>query len=131
MFKIKKIKIMKSENENDKIIELKNLFEEQRIACAKDMYHSYKSRDENLQALASTIKKYRSKIEEAVNADFGYHPRQLVTLCEIMPPIERVRYALANLKSWMKLKRYLSGIVKYGLSKAYVSIAQRLQYKNY
>lgn len=96
---------MKSENENEKIIELKNLFEEQKKAFMKDMYPSYKSRVERLQVLESMIKKFRSKIEEPLNADFGSHPKQLVTLCEIKPPIERVRYALANLKSWMKPKR--------------------------
>ncbi len=62
---------MKLEIENDNIIELKSLFQEQKKAFEKDMYPSYKSRVEKLQALKSMIKKYRSKIEEALNADCG------------------------------------------------------------
>lgn len=111
---------MNSETDNDKIIELKGLFEEQKKAFEKNMYPSYKSRVEKLKALASMIKKFRRKIEEALNSDFESHPKQLVTLCEVMPPIERINYALANLKSWMKPKRYPSNILKYGLSKVYV-----------
>jgi coniferyl-aldehyde dehydrogenase len=100
--------------------ELKTLFKAQKSAFTKNIYPSYAQRIKSLQALEAMIKKYRRKIEQALNADFGTHPPQLTTLCELIGPVERSRFARANLKKWMRPQRRGANRLLFGLSKTYV-----------
>jgi coniferyl-aldehyde dehydrogenase len=100
--------------------ELKTLFKAQKSAFTKNIYPSYAQRIKSLQALETMIKKYRQKIEQALNADFGTHPTQLTTLCELIGPVERSRFARANLKKWMRPQRRGANRLLFGLSKTYV-----------
>lgn len=100
--------------------ELSALFNAQKAAFLKNMYPSYEERIASLSAVEAMVKKYRKKIEEALNADFATHPTQLTAICELMGPIERARFARKNLKKWMKPQRRATKPLLYGLSKAYV-----------
>jgi coniferyl-aldehyde dehydrogenase len=100
--------------------ELKTLFRAQKSAFTKNIYPSYEQRIKSLQALEEMIKKYRKKAEQALSADFGTHPPQLTTVCELMGPVERSRFARANLKKWLRPQRRTANRLIFGLSKTYV-----------
>lgn len=100
--------------------ELAALFRAQKAAFLANPYPSYAQRLDALKALEAMVKKHRRRIEEALAADFVTHPRPLTAICELMGPIERARFARANLKKWMKPQPRPASKLLYGFSKAYV-----------
>jgi coniferyl-aldehyde dehydrogenase len=100
--------------------ELVAAFDAQREAFRKNPYPPYGERIETLKALEGMLKKYRSGAEEALASDFRTHPPQLTGICELMGPIERARFARANLKAWMRPQARRASAALYGLSKTYV-----------
>ncbi|MFL6651350.1 MAG: coniferyl aldehyde dehydrogenase [Sulfurifustaceae bacterium] len=100
--------------------ELTSLFKAQKAAFLANIYPSYGERIEALNALEAMVKRYRKKIEDALQADFVTHPPQLTAVCEIMGPIERARFARKHLKRWLKPQPRAVNRLLYGFSKTYV-----------
>jgi coniferyl-aldehyde dehydrogenase len=100
--------------------ELVAAFAAQREAFRKDPYPPYAERVEALRALEAMLKRYRRNIEEALAADFRTHPPQLTGVCELLGPIERARFARANLRAWMRPQARRASRALYGLSRTYV-----------
>ncbi len=100
--------------------DLAERFEAQRQAFRRNPYPAHHERVAALEALEAMLKRYRPRIEQALAEDFRAHPPQLTAICEILGPVERARFARANLKRWMRPQPRRVNRMVYGFSRAYV-----------
>ncbi|WP_313806543.1 aldehyde dehydrogenase family protein [Sphingobium sp.] len=99
---------------------LRNLFDDQKRAFAKNPTPSLDQRAERLDAIGGAILRNRKRIHEALRADFSAHPTELADFTEIMSVVSRMQYAKSMLAEWsMADARPLNSFL-YGQSKAYV-----------
>ena len=83
------------------ISELHGIVGRQRHAFLTEPPPSLQERQALLGALAGMLISHRSQIEEAMNSDFGVHPRLAADLIEILGPAGRAGYATEQLETWM------------------------------
>lgn len=81
---------------------LERVFKLQKAAFANDMFPSAEARIGRMSRIVPMLYKYRSKIHEALAADFGSHPREATDITEILSMVERVQFNCANVHQWMK-----------------------------
>jgi len=81
---------------------LDRIFSLQKAAFGQDMFPSAETRIGRMARIAPMMYKYRSKIHEALAADFGSHPSEAADLTEILAMFERVQFNCAHVQEWMK-----------------------------
>ncbi len=93
--------VMESEDQRA-IGELRAAFEAQKRAFAGDRHPSLAERRRRLELISSMMLKNAERIHEALNADFGVHPKAATEALEVQAVTARVDYALAHLEEWMR-----------------------------
>src|SRR5690349_1855169 len=83
------------------ITELQEAVVRQRGAFIADPFPSLEERHALLVSLAGMLLSNRSHIQEAMNSDFGSHPRLAADLIEVLGPAGRAGYAAEQLASWI------------------------------
>jgi len=82
-----------------------DLLEKQRRAYVQDGPPSLEQRRADLKALRSVVIRYRSRIEQAVDADFGGRSPNETALLDIVGVVQAIDYLDRNLKRFMKPER--------------------------
>jgi coniferyl-aldehyde dehydrogenase len=81
---------------------MRSLFEAQREAFRREPYPPLEVRRERLQKLLGALQERRHDLASAISEDFGHRSRHESLLVEVLLSANAIRYALKNLKSWMK-----------------------------
>ncbi len=102
------------------IQELDRVFEVQKQAFLQNPIPSAQERIALMERVQPMLRKYRSKMLEALNADFGGHSTQQADLIEILGMFERAKFNIANVKKWMQPIAKEVNPITYGSSKAYI-----------
>ncbi|HDZ57277.1 MAG TPA: aldehyde dehydrogenase family protein [Pseudomonas xinjiangensis] len=102
------------------IMQLHSLFSVQRQAFFDNPFPSLEQRLALLKALANMMLAHRSRIQEALAADFGSHPPQFADLVECLGVAGRAHFVADNLAQWMKAQPRAADPAVYGSAKAYV-----------
>jgi coniferyl-aldehyde dehydrogenase len=102
------------------IQELHRVFEVQKQAFILNPNPSTNERIELMKRVEGMLRKYRSEMMEALNADFGGHSTQQADLIEILGMFERAKFNIANVKKWMQPVVKEVNSITYGSSKAYI-----------
>ncbi len=84
---------------------ISDVFTRMRAAVGRDGFPDYKKRRERLDRLLDLTLTYRTRLIEAVSADFGHRSKHETQLAEIFPAVANLRHARRKLKGWMKPKR--------------------------
>ncbi len=84
------------------ITDLHRAFAAQQRAFAADRHPSLDERRNRLGALISMMATNRTRISDAMNADFGAHPAPASDLIEVLGVLGRAQYVLAHLEDWMR-----------------------------
>jgi len=104
---------------------LERVFRLQKAAFAQDMFPSAEARIERMARVAPMMYRYRSKIHEALAADFGSHPGLAADLTEITAMFERVQFNCAHIQEWMKpIAKHVDAATQ-GESVAYVQYSPK------
>src|SRR5436190_18539437 len=102
------------------IAELEETVARQRAAFLADPFPSLEERQQLLGALAGMLMSHRTQIEEALDSDFGVHPRLAADLIEVLGPAGRAAYAAEHLGEWMAREQRHSEPAMFGSGRAYV-----------
>lgn len=102
------------------IQELDTRIASQKAAFLRNPYPSAQERQAHLSALAGMMLSYRPRIIEALNADFGTHPRAAGELIEILGVAGRAAFAAENVPQWMKPEARATDPGLFGTGRAYV-----------
>jgi coniferyl-aldehyde dehydrogenase len=78
------------------------LFSKQQKAFENHRFSSAKQRKRHLEQLASALIKYRSRLADAVDADFDGRSSDETMLAEIFPSLDGIRYAVSHVDRWMR-----------------------------
>ena len=102
------------------IIELEQIVARQRTAFTLDRFPSLGERRQLLAALAGMLVANRSRIEEALSADFGAHPSLAADMIEVLGPAGRAAFVAEQLEAWMVPESRASDPALYGSGRAFV-----------
>lgn len=83
------------------VARLQDAFAAQRAAYARRPVPTADQRRDHLRALIATMVAYRSRIHDALQVDYGSHPKVTSDLVEVAAPISRAEMAIASLDAWM------------------------------
>jgi len=111
---------MNSKSDHLAMQELDSRLASQKAAFLRNPYPSAEERREHLSALAGMMLGYRTRIIEALNADFGTHPRSAGELIEVLGVAGRAALAAENVQHWMKPEARATDPGLFGTGKAYV-----------
>ncbi|MCO7227106.1 coniferyl aldehyde dehydrogenase [Pleionea sp. CnH1-48] len=92
-------------------IVMKEAFEQQRQAFLAHPYPSLKERKQMLLALKKSLLKHQDRLVKSLAADFSHRSEDDTLLADFMPSIMGIKYALSNLKRWMKPEKRHVGIL--------------------
>jgi acyl-CoA reductase-like NAD-dependent aldehyde dehydrogenase len=84
---------------------MREAFERQRAAFARDAHPARETRDRRLATLARLLQENVDAIAEAIDQDFGHRSRDETRLLEIFPSLESIRHARRHLGIWMRAER--------------------------
>lgn len=87
--------------DNTPVPELRRLFEVQRLASRSQPAPTLAERQERLGTLAALVVGNRQRIQDAMRADFGVHPRALTDLTEVLGVAGQAQYTINKLEGWM------------------------------
>lgn len=104
---------------------LDRIFQLQKAAFAQDMFPSAEARIDRMARIVPMFYKYRSKIHEALAADFGSHSREAADLTEILSMVKRVEYNSAHVREWMSPVPKEVDAVTQGASRAWVQYSPK------
>ncbi len=91
------------DNKNDTaILAMKAAFQEQKKAFNRNPNPGVEEREERIGRLIDMLVSNKDKISDAINSDFGFHPKPASDLIEVMGVLGRAEYTLANLREYMK-----------------------------
>ena len=108
-------------NSDDQAIEqVQARIASQRAAFLRNPYPSAAERRERLGALAGMMLRYRPRILEALNADFGVHPQAAGELIEVLGVAGRAAFAAEQVQQWMQPEPRPTDPGLFGSGKAYV-----------
>lgn len=79
-------------------------------AYEADPFPSWGQRHAWLKSLSQAIYDNKTRIADAISADFGYRSPNDTLLAEVFPVLEGIRHALKHGKSWMKTRKAHTGI---------------------
>lgn len=102
------------------IVELQHLFSVQKKAFLANIFPTLSERLALLDALAEMMLSYRTKIQEAVAADFDSHPKQFSDLVECLGVAGRAKFVAEHLAEWMKPQPREVDTALFGSARAYV-----------
>ena len=89
---------------------LHHLFEEQRKFFNKNLTHKFQHRKQSLERLANTIEKYEKEIIASLYKDLR-KPEPEALIGEIYFVLDEIKFALKNLKTWMKPKKVKTPLI--------------------
>ena len=84
---------------------LRAAFDGLHAASRRDPAPPWADRRRRLQSLLALLRDNRSRIADAISADFGHRAAQETLLLEIFPSLEAVRHALRHGRAWMRDER--------------------------
>jgi coniferyl-aldehyde dehydrogenase len=102
------------------IEELHEIVNRQRAAFLADPFPTLEERRALLGALAGMVMSHRTRIEEAMSADFGVHPTLATDLIEVLGVAGRAAYVAENLEGWMSPEPRYSDPALFGSGRAFV-----------
>ncbi len=102
------------------ILELDQIVDRQRAAFLKDPFPSLGERHALLGALAQMMLSHRTRVQEALSADFGVHPALASDMIEILGIAGRAVYAAEQLETWMAAEPRPCDPALYGSGRAFV-----------
>ena len=79
--------------------------DQQRTAYLADPNPDFRQRKQDLRSLKRLVSDNREAITVAINQDYGNRSRHETMLAEIIVVIDGIKFALKNLKRWMKTQR--------------------------
>lgn len=79
--------------------------EKQKLAFQANPYLSVQARKQHLLALSEGVKRYQTRLCEALSADFSHRSQQETLMLEVFPVFETIRYVSSRLQRWMKPER--------------------------
>ena len=62
----------------------------------------FQKRKNTLKRLSDLVEENKEKLIEAMSADFGLRAHEETLLLELFPLQDEIKFALKNMKSWMK-----------------------------
>ncbi len=108
---IKFEEVQKQKSQNEQLEYLDRIFAAQQAAFAKNPMPGADERIRLLTSLKQALLNHREAIIEAIDQDFGGRSRDETLLAEILPSVEGIRYAVKNVKKWMKPARRKTGLI--------------------
>jgi len=93
------------------LIELQQLFEKQQQAFTENSYPSLEQRRQHLKTLQQLILQNKTEINIAISHDFSNRSHSETEMFEVMTSILGIKYALKNLKKWMRPSKRHIGIL--------------------
>src|SRR5881227_271655 len=102
------------------IAELDEIVGRQRTACLADPFPSLEERRTLVGSIAAMVMSHRTRIEEAMSADFGVHPTLATDLIEVLGVAGRAAYVAENLEAWMAPEPRWSDPALFGSGRAFV-----------
>ena len=85
--------------------DMRATLERQKAAQLRDGAPNAELRIERIDRCIGLLADYRSEIEQALEVDFGARSREATAFTDVASSIGTLKYAKANLKSWMKPER--------------------------
>ncbi|WP_250850209.1 coniferyl aldehyde dehydrogenase [Acinetobacter sp. ANC 5378] len=92
-------------------IELQQLFEKQQQAFTENSYPSLEQRRQHLKTLQQLILQNKTEINLAISHDFSNRSHSETEMFEVMTSVLGIKYALKNLKKWMRPSKRHIGIL--------------------
>ncbi len=111
-----------ADTDDGAIEELHQIVERQRAAFLADPFPSLEQRRELLGALAGMVVANRTRIEEAMSADFGVHPPLATDLIEVLGVAGRAAYVAEQLEDWMAPEPRYADPGLFGSGQAFVQL---------
>ena len=108
------------DGEEAAIASLHAAFDVQRRAFAADRNPSLDERRARLGKLMGMMVANRERIGDALNADFGNHPKGASDLIEVLGIVGRAQYVLENLEAWMAPEPRHTEAATMGTARAYI-----------
>jgi coniferyl-aldehyde dehydrogenase len=102
--------------------ELHAMVERQRAAFLADPFPSLEERQGLLMAIAGMMMANRTRIEEAMHADFGGHPTASADLIEVLGVAGRAAFVAERLEKWMAPEPREVNPALFGSGHAYVQL---------
>lgn len=99
---------------------LQQSFANQKKAFAGNRNPTLGQRRERLEVLIEMMMSHRERIADALNSDFGAHPKHASDLIEVLGVVGRAQYVLEHLEAWMKPQACDTDPAMYGNGRAYV-----------
>jgi coniferyl-aldehyde dehydrogenase len=99
---------------------LERVFRLQKDAFRRSPYPSAKQRIELMQRVPGMLTKYRQKILQALDTDFGGHSHDQGDLLEILGMFDRAKFNIDNVAKWMRPVSKASNPITQGDSRAYI-----------
>ena len=93
------------------LIELQQLFEKQQQAFTENSYPSLEQRRQHLKTLQQLILQNKTEINLAISHDFSNRSHSETEMFEVMTSLLGIKYALKNLKKWMRPSKRQIGIL--------------------
>src|SRR5690606_24218779 len=93
------------------LIELQQLFEKQQQAFIENSYPSLEQRRQHLKTLQQLILQNKTEINVAISHDFSNRSHSETEMFEVMTSVLGIKYALKNLKKWMRPSKRHIGIL--------------------
>jgi coniferyl-aldehyde dehydrogenase len=86
-------------------VDLESTFRAQRRAFEAEAFPDLNQRRAHLRALRAMVLTHRSRLVDAVRADFGTRPRAEIELSEIFAVLEAIKRSQRRLRRWMRPRR--------------------------
>ncbi len=106
--------------DHDAIVQLEDVFQQQKAAYLKDPHPTLAERKELLQAIPGMVLGNAKRLAEALNSDYGYHPELMTYAHDVVSVAGRAQYALNMLEQWAARDYREVEPHIYGSSKAYI-----------
>jgi len=84
---------------------LRDAFDRQRAAFAREMNPSHAVRLDRLNRLLEMTERIAPALIDTVSADFGYRSPHVTRLADILMVVSAIKHARRRLRSWMKTRR--------------------------
>lgn len=102
------------------IARLEETFALQKAAYLKAPFPSLAEREELLLRIPGMLMSYAERIAEAMNSDYGHHPKLTTYMFDVANIAARAQFAANSLKEWMARDYRPLETTLYGSSKAYI-----------
>lgn len=97
--------------QNPQVAELQRIFGAQKAAYALRPMPSADERIAQLERLREVVLKYQDELAESINQDFSHRSLDETKLLEVLSTLESIKYAIKNVRQWMKPQKRHSGLM--------------------